>query len=60
MAAEPRPASLEKAARCTPVMRTPTMPPLTPSGEKAPSKIARMASGMAPRLPTSTMRQATT
>ena len=37
--AEPMPASLENAARWNPTMRTPTMPPDTPSGENAPETI---------------------
>ena len=36
IAADPRPASFENAARWKPMIMTPTTPPPTPSGEKAP------------------------
>ena len=39
MAAEPTPASLEKAARLKPWISAPTSPPATPSPVKAPAKI---------------------
>ncbi len=58
MAAEPTPASFEKAARWNPMIRTPTAPPATPSGENAPLTMSPIAAGMAPALDTMTSRQA--
>lgn len=46
MAAEPMPASFEKAERWKPMIMTPTMPPATPCGLNAPAKISPMAFGM--------------
>ena len=43
MAAEPTPASLEKAARLKPWIKAPTKPPATPSPVNAPSKICPKA-----------------
>jgi hypothetical protein len=43
MVAEPRPASLENAARWKPTMSAPSAPPRMPSGEKAPPMIAPTA-----------------
>ena len=50
MAAEPSPASLEKTARRKPMMMTPIMPPVIPSGEKAPCQIAAKAAGIASKF----------
>ena len=44
-AAEPRPASLEKAARLTPMTRTPKKPPYMACGEKASRKIVAIMAG---------------
>ena len=40
IAADPTPASLEKAARCNPTISTPIKPPFIALAEKAPSKMA--------------------
>ena len=58
--AEPRPASLEKAARRKPWMMTPIMPPVTPSGVNAPAKIWPNASGTWPMLMRMTARHEST
>ena len=39
IAADPTPASFEKAARLKPCIKAPTIPPATPSPVKAPVKI---------------------
>ena len=41
--ADPIPASFEKTALLKPKIKTPKNPPVTPSGEKAPTKIDLMA-----------------
>src|SRR5690606_22522045 len=46
MAAEPTPASLEKAARWNPMTNTPKMPPFSAEGLNAPSKMAEKAGPM--------------
>ena len=45
MGAEPRPASLENAARWKPMIITPTTPPATPSGLNAPVMMEPNAPG---------------
>ncbi len=60
MGAEPTPASLENAARWKPMIRTPTTPPVTPSGEKAPLMMSPNALSIEEKLPRMTTRQATT
>ena len=50
IAEDPIPASLEKAARRKPKIRTATMPPVTPSGLKALVMIAETAEGIAEKL----------
>ena len=45
MAADPRPASFENTARRKPMMITPIMPPVMPSGVKAPVQMAAKAPG---------------
>ena len=47
IAAEPMPASLEKAARLMPITRQPRKPPTAASGLKAPRTIAASAAGIA-------------
>ena len=42
--AEPIPASLENTALLKPRIKTPMKPPVTPSGENAPTKIDEIAS----------------
>ena len=44
--AEPIPASLENTALLNPKIKTPKKPPVTPSGENAPTKIDFTASGI--------------
>ena len=46
IAAEPIPASLEKAALRNPCTSTPTKPPVMPRGVKAPAKISLNAAGI--------------
>ena len=58
--AEPRPASLEKAARVIPTTMTPRKPPMTPSGVKAPVKIPAIAPGICGALVRMTKTQART
>ena len=60
MAAEPMPASLEKAARRKPWISTPTKPPATPSGLKAPVMMAPKAAGISAQWTTMTTRPAST
>ena len=52
MPAEPIPAALENSARWMPTIATPTAPPATPLGLKAPVNMSAKACGICPALRT--------